>query len=134
MAQRHNGAKQRERRGGGKVKDWKESEMEAIEWIKKVGFACGIRMGIDTRNPHVYYAGHLKVLYSEENTPKWGWLKHLSVSHPLRYPYWDEIKEAKERFMGDIDVAMILPKKEDYINVHKNCFHLWEIPGGWGLQ
>lgn len=54
---------------------------------------------------------------------------HLSISHPLRYPKWDEIKEARYRFLpADITVAMLLPPPSEYVNLHKNCFHLHEIP------
>ncbi len=53
---------------------------------------------------------------------------HVSIAHPDRYPTWDEIKEVRYAMMpGDITVAMLLPPKEVYVNVHENCFHLWEI-------
>jgi len=74
------------------------------------------------------------VLKSMDNTPKNGWLKHVSISRPDCYPSWGEILEVKERFFGDIDVCMIMPKKEDYINCHKNCFHLWQLPERWGIR
>lgn len=55
-----------------------------------------------------------------------GW--HLSISHPERYPTWDEIKEARYRFTpSNVTMAMILPPPEQYVNVHSNCFHLHEI-------
>ncbi|NPV81906.1 MAG: hypothetical protein HPY52_16870 [Firmicutes bacterium] len=55
-----------------------------------------------------------------------GW--HMSISHPDRYPTWDEIRDARYQFMPhDITVAMLLPPPEEYINIHENCFHLWQI-------
>lgn len=58
-----------------------------------------------------------------------GELLHVSVSHAYRYPTWDELKEVKSRFFGDDKDAMIvLPRKELYVNVHPNCFHLWAVP------
>lgn len=52
---------------------------------------------------------------------------HLSISHKHRYPRWDEIREARYKFMpADIYVVMVLPPKGNYVNVHPNCFHLWE--------
>ncbi|MBC7340853.1 MAG: hypothetical protein H5U02_00100 [Clostridia bacterium] len=55
-----------------------------------------------------------------------GW--HLSISHPDRYPTWDEIKEARYLLVPDnVTMAMLLPPKTEYVNVHKNCFHLWQI-------
>lgn len=55
-------------------------------------------------------------------------LFHLSISHPIRYPTWDEIHDARYQLLPDsICVAMLLPPKEEYVNLHSNCFHLWEI-------
>jgi hypothetical protein len=55
-------------------------------------------------------------------------LWHLSISHPNRYPTWDEIKEARERFLpANLSFAMRFPPaSEPYVNMHTNCFHLWE--------
>lgn len=86
--------------------------------------------------------GHLSVFVGREMTdlpngdrkPLW----HLSISHrdcappyePGRYPTWDEIREARERFIPDaVTVAMLLPPKAEYVNVHQTTFHLWEIDG-----
>lgn len=53
---------------------------------------------------------------------------HLSISHPNRYPQWDEIKEARYRFVPDrAMMVMILPPRSEYVNIHPNCFHLHEI-------
>ncbi len=53
---------------------------------------------------------------------------HLSISHASRYPTFDEIRDARyELLPNDITVAMLYPPKEEYINLHNNCFHLWEI-------
>jgi hypothetical protein len=46
-----------------------------------------------------------------------------------RYPTWDEIKEARYKYLpAEITVALILPPLGEYVNVHPNCFHLYEIP------
>lgn len=56
-------------------------------------------------------------------------LIHCSISHRDRYPTWDEIKAMKEYFFGDEhDAIMVFPRKELWVNVHANCFHLWELP------
>jgi len=55
---------------------------------------------------------------------------HLSISHLGRYPTWSEIKEARYTLLPDeVTMAMLLPPKEQYVNVHENCFHLHEIEG-----
>jgi hypothetical protein len=57
---------------------------------------------------------------------KSGW--HLSISHESRYPTWDEIKEARYRLCpANINMAMFLPPKSEYVNIHENCFHLWQV-------
>ena len=56
-----------------------------------------------------------------------GKYKHTSISHRLRYPNWDEIREIKEQLHGDIFVFQMLPPKALYDNMHPNCFHIWEI-------
>lgn len=56
-----------------------------------------------------------------------GGKKHLSISHPSRYPTWDEIKEARYGLLpDDIDMAMYLPAQEEFVNIHNNCFHLFQ--------
>lgn len=55
-----------------------------------------------------------------------GW--HLSISCQDRYPTWDEIKQARYELLPDnVTMAMLLPPKEEYVDVHPNCFHLHEI-------
>lgn len=75
--------------------------------------------------------GHLSVLVGPE--PE-GF--HLSISHrtneqppkPGRYPTWDEIVEARYEFCPpQMTMAMLLPPKEEYVNVHATTFHLWEM-------
>lgn len=68
--------------------------------------------------------GECNVLLNRE-----GGLLHLSISHPSRYPTWDEIKDVRYRMLPpDITAAMLLPPNEDYVNTHPNCFHIWESP------
>ena len=59
----------------------------------------------------------------------YGW--HMSISHATRYPVWDEIRDACFRFIPrSAMMAMLLPAEgEDYVNLHDNCFHLWQVVG-----
>jgi hypothetical protein len=55
---------------------------------------------------------------------------HMSISHKLRYPTWDEIRDAWYALVPNSNNrigAMILPNKKDYINVHPNCFQVHEL-------
>lgn len=57
---------------------------------------------------------------------KLGW--HLSISHPRRLPTYAEMKRARYEFMPDnIYVAQIFPPQSEFVNIHENCLHLWEI-------
>lgn len=53
---------------------------------------------------------------------------HMSISTAHRYPTWDEIAHARYSLIpDDVVMAMVLPSREDYINVHNYCFQLHEI-------
>lgn len=71
---------------------------------------------------------------SLDNTPRFGVLLHLSMSYPDHEPTWAEIKGVRSLFFpSHIDVMMVLPKEEDYVNVHNFCYHLWQAPQAWDL-
>ena len=56
------------------------------------------------------------------------YLWHLSISHPNRHPIWEEIAEARYDLLPDnVTMAMVLPPRGEYVNVHKHCFHLHEL-------
>lgn len=67
--------------------------------------------------------GGCTILLSDSHV---GW--HLSISHPQRYPTWDEIAEARYKLVPDkVTMAMMLPPRDEYLNLHPNCFHLWQV-------
>lgn len=82
-----------------------------------------------------YHWGDLAAHVSQDGPEK---LWHLSVSQPYRYPTWDEIYTAWYDLVPDaehIEGAIILPRKSEYVNIHKNCFHVHqlrdsEVPAG----
>ena len=48
---------------------------------------------------------------------------------PGRIPTWDEIKDARYEFVpDDVNMAMMLPPKRLYMNLHPTTMHLYEIP------
>lgn len=58
-------------------------------------------------------------------------MEHLSISHKDRLPTWDELHEARYKYMSpSITVAMLLPPKNQYVNLHQFCFHLWQLNEG----
>ena len=77
--------------------------------------------------PRVFEKGKCRVLVShEDHSGKMRW--HLSISCKSRYPDWEEIKDARYCLLPlGVTFAMILPPPHQYLNLHPNCFHLWEI-------
>jgi hypothetical protein len=70
-----------------------------------------------------YRVGDCTLMVGQENG-----LWHISIANQKRYPSWDELKFVRYRFCpDDITMVMILPPKSDYVDLHKWCFHLWEI-------
>lgn len=71
---------------------------------------------------------NLKVLLGLE--PKQGchagWA-HLSVSHKnsKAVPSHNNMKLCKELFLGNRESIAIWPPKDQYVNIAKNCLHLW---------
>ena len=58
------------------------------------------------------------------------WL-HLSVSHRERVPDWDELKAVKSEFMGDrAHAVQVFPPKDQWVNDHPYCLHLWHCLDG----
>lgn len=53
---------------------------------------------------------------------------HLSISHQKRLPTYEELKEARYKFLPDeIYMAQIFPPKKEFVNLHPFCLHLWQI-------
>jgi len=79
-------------------------------------------------------AAGIQVICSIDPT-KFGFLKHVSVSKPDQYPTWDELIDIRNQlFPADVDCMMVMPKAADYVNVHENCFHIWQCPAEWGIM
>ena len=55
-----------------------------------------------------------------------GW-EHLSVSSHNKTPSWDVMCMLKEIFWNDDEVCVEYhPKREDYVNFHQHCLHIWK--------
>jgi hypothetical protein len=53
------------------------------------------------------------------------WL-HISFSRKTKMPTYAEMQMIKKDFIGEDKKAIfVLPKKERYVNINKNCLHLW---------
>lgn len=80
----------------------------------------------DSKDIRIYKSRTFVVVLSIDDEKK-----HLSISHAYRYPTWDEIKYVKYEFLkeetAEIEMAMYFPKPAKFVNIHKNCFHLYEV-------
>ena len=62
------------------------------------------------------------------------WL-HVSIAHRSRLPTWEELRWAKDYFIGPGRYACIVfPPLDCYVNIHPNALHLWSpLTGDWPL-
>lgn len=73
--------------------------------------------------------GQCQVMLTKEHD-----LIHFSISHPSRYPSWDEIAAVRYRLIPtESDAVLVLPPEKEYINVHEFCFQVHETRRG-GLE
>jgi hypothetical protein len=77
------------------------------------------------------------VLHAMTTLEAEGW--HLSVSfkptngNALRLPTWDELKDARYRFIPDrFTMAMLLPPRAEWVDFHPTTMHLWQVPDETG--
>lgn len=67
--------------------------------------------------------------YIVKFTQGFGW-EHLSVSTRNKIPDWDVMCKLKEIFWRDDECCVEFhPKKEDYVNNHETCLHIWKQIG-----
>ena len=72
-----------------------------------------------------YSFGKLFALHTLDFFEGWWW-DHLSISHKDRLPTWDELVAAKEAFFGtEREAIQFIPRRNEYVNLHKNCLHIW---------
>lgn len=57
-----------------------------------------------------------------------GW-EHVSVSHRLRTPTWEEMESIASYFWPDQTAMMLHVPKSDHINIHPYCLHWWRPAG-----
>ena len=56
--------------------------------------------------------------------------EHVSASMKNRCPTWDEMCFLKSLFWDEEEaVVQIHPPKSEYVNLAKNCLHLWKFKG-----
>lgn len=78
----------------------------------------------------------LLVIVTLDHSDAWGPLLHASLSYAKlsHMPSWADIVAVKDAIFGDVDAMMVLPRREDYVNIRANCFNLWQTPERWGIR
>lgn len=72
-----------------------------------------------------YMWNGLSVIRSVEEHDGVMWI-HVSCARKSRLPSYDELQLVRREFIGeDKESIMIFPKKENYVNIHHYCLHLF---------
>lgn len=108
---------------------WNAEQTEALTRSYRAGMGISPSCGV-----WLCHRDHLALFAAMDPTAH-GELLHVSVSCESRYPRWNELSAVKAAFFGpDIDAMMVMPQEADYVNVMRNCFHLWQTPQVWGIR
>ena len=96
----------------------------------QMALPTGTRMLIPDAKKYKY--GRLEVIVSQDQVhggeietaedKRW----HISISHPFRYPTWDEMGEVKDEFCPDIFMSIPHPPRKHWLNINPRVMHLWE--------
>jgi hypothetical protein len=71
----------------------------------------------------IYRMGPCAILVAIEDG-KW----HLTISRKDKLPSWEEVRDARYALVPDeVTMAMLLPPKDEYVNLHEYCLGLWQI-------
>ena len=90
-----------------------------------------IKQGILAEKTEVYLLDYNTVLFSREPWEDGKERLHASIAHPFKLPAWDYVKYVRYKLFPDnMKVAMILPPKSEYVDMHKHCFHLYQMFDG----
>lgn len=77
--------------------------------------------------PLAYESGPLHCLVGREPVAKDDKRWHLSVSTDTRLPTWDELVHAAHDLRPGVPLAIGVPPRSWWINVHPYTLHLWEL-------
>jgi hypothetical protein len=79
--------------------------------------------GEPLKQPGIHIMGSCLVVTSIDGD-KW----HLSISCVDRLPTYEELKKARYKYTPNrLSMAQIFPPREEFVNLHPYCLHLWEI-------
>ena len=86
----------------------------------------GLPPGLVEPGTKAYRMGPCQIMCS--HSERFGW--HLSISRLDRLPSWEEARDARYALIPDeVTMALLLPPKAEYINVHEFCLQMHQVPG-----
>lgn len=96
------------------------------EWEASVRAQAGGEW--DGEAPCCYRKGLLAAIVTRDRLrgdplPRW----HISVSHRDRVPSWEELAAAAHALRPGVPLAVGVPPRSWWINVHPHVLHLWEL-------
>jgi len=76
----------------------------------------------------------LRIIKSLDDTNNFGPLLHLSVSHAIKFPTWEEVSELRWQLLPkDVDFVIPMPRKINDPHPFPYCIHLQQYPGNWTI-
>jgi hypothetical protein len=91
--------------------------------LKEIPIPRDVKMILEPGS-RAYLMGGCRIILSQQ---KAGW--HLTISKADKLPTWEEVRDARYALIPDeATMAMLLPPKAEYVNVHDFCLQLYEIP------
>lgn len=94
---------------------------EVEDWAKDKGLRIG---DVEPDSRFFRMGTEISIILSQ--TDQWGW--HMSIAHRKRLPTWDEIAYARyELIPNEVTMALMLPPKEQYINLHSFCMQMHQV-------
>lgn len=109
----------------GHMAGFRSNAAEVGRWREVANDPAAERRMIDADNSYLrtYSLGGCSVLVTKE-FGEW----HMNIAHPSRYPTWDEVATARYNAIPDgVTMAMLLPPKDEYVNIHSFCLQAVEI-------
>lgn len=80
-------------------------------------------------DPKIFPNGRWHISLSHNSGLRQAHAELGDINIPKRLPTWDELLEARKKFTPpDVNMAIMMPPPDKYVNIHGTCLHLLQIP------
>lgn len=76
-----------------------------------------------------HYRSRMTVLRSLTQMQNGDVFIHISAAHHADQVTWDDLVKVKREFLNHEPAYHVIVSEKDHVNVHWNCFHLWQPVG-----